>query len=271
MRIIAAPGLLPLRVAGPTDGVPVVLLHGFLADSRSWLPLTRALRHLPVRWLLPDLPGHGRAATLFPPSADWLALSQLLAATLRPHLGQPPLLGGYSMGGRIAAVLAASAQLPCAALWLESAHPPLPPAAALERQREDEARARALLQDGVPAFVDAWQALPLFASQRRLPPAMWRAQRRLRLRQQAGGLAQNLRWYGTGAMPANLHVPVPTHLLAGADDAKLCARAPAWQPLVAELRVTVVPHAGHAVHLEQPQAVAGHLAQAIAATFPELS
>ena len=217
-----------------------------------------------MRWLLPDLPGHGRAAGHFPAQLGWDFLVDLLARSLAPHLRQPALLGGYSMGGRIAAVLAAAQRLELAGLWLESAHPPLDPVAARAREAEDQARARRLEADGIAAFVDEWQALALFASQQHLPRATRDAQRRLRLSQQPAGLAHSLRWYGTGTMPRDLRINTPTQLLAGALDPKLLARLPQWQPHVAHLTCTIAPDAGHAVHLEQ----AGHLARTLALAFP---
>ncbi len=257
-----APGLLPIRTSGPIDGRPVILLHGFLADSRQWRALTRAVdarTHHRIRWLLPDLPGHGQAADLFPVQPGWQHLAQLLAESLRPHLHQPAVLGGYSMGGRIAAALASVELLELAGLWLESAHPPLPDAAALARRAEDAERADRLETAGLRAFVGTWEALALFASQQELPRAVRDRQRRLRLSQDAAGLARNLRWYGTGTMPQDLRLSLPTRLLVGAGDPNLMRRLPEWQPLVADLETTVAPDAGHAVHLEQPAFTAEHL------------
>ena len=245
------------------DGRPVILLHGFLADSRQWHTLIRAVdartRHR-IRWLLPDLPGHGQAADRFPAQPGWQDLTQLLAESLRPHLHQPAVLGGYSMGGRIAAALASAQWLDLAGLWLESAHPPLSEAAALARRAEDAERAERLETAGLPAFVRAWEALALFSSQQALPRAVRDRQRRLRLSQDPAGLSRNLRWYGTGTMPRDLRLCLPTRLLVGAGDTNLLRRLPEWQALVTGLETTIAPDAGHAVHLEQPVATAEHLA-----------
>ncbi len=266
MNNLAAPEYLPIRTFGPVDGQPVVLLHGFLADSRQWLPLIRladALTQQPVRWILPDLPGHGRAAGQFPPQPGWLPLTDLLQRSVQPHLREPALWGGYSMGGRVAAVLAAEQRLELAGLWLESAHPPLADAAARLRREEDEIRARRLESEGVRPFVHAWQELPLFASQKLLPRAIRDRQRRLRLDQDAEGLAQSLRWYGTGTMPTTLAIAVKTRILAGAWDASLLSRLPEWSRWVGHLHTTVIADAGHAVHLERPSETAAHLAATI--------
>ena len=270
MSPFAAAGLLPVRTAGPANGHPVILLHGFLADSRQWRQLTRrvdALTSRRVRWLMPDLPGHGKSATLFPAQPGWAALVDLLARSLQPHLQRPALLGGYSMGGRVAGALADAKRLDLAGLWLESAHPPLSPTAAQSRRAEDAERARRLEADGLAAFVRDWENLPLFASQRRLPGRVQVAQRHMRLGQSPEGLAQSLRWYGTGTMPAHLQIPLPTRVLVGALDLNLLGRVALWQALAADVELTTSADAGHAVHLEQPFEAARHLAATLDAVF----
>ena len=128
---------------------------------------------------------------------------------------------------------------------------------------------QALEQQGIAAFVAAWEALPLFASQLTLPTATRDAQRQLRLGQDPRGLAQNLRWYGTGTMPDDLRLPGPTHLLVGATDTKLRDRLPTWHAIAPQLSCAIVAGAGHAVHLERLDATAAHLAAALAATDSE--
>ncbi len=262
--------LLPIRSRGPQDGRPVVLLHGFLADSRQWDALTDAVDSridVPIRWLLPDLPGHGVATTTFPNTPGWPHLNDLLKRSLQPHLRGPALLAGYSMGGRIAASLAASGLLNLRGLWLESAHPPLPEPAQAQRRAEDEARAVQLETAGLSAFVRAWEALPLFANQHTLDPAILASQRALRLSQDPHGLAQNLRWYGTGTMPTTLALHLPTHGVAGALDAKLLGRLPEWRAFALNCAWTILANAGHATHLEQLDATATDLAATIERAF----
>lgn len=56
------------REAGPSDGSPVLLLHGFPSSSRMWQPLLDRLgdRH---RMIAPDYPGFGHSAT--PPASEF--------------------------------------------------------------------------------------------------------------------------------------------------------------------------------------------------------
>ncbi|MCX7623424.1 MAG: alpha/beta fold hydrolase, partial [Thermomicrobium sp.] len=166
---------------------------------------------------------------------------------------------GYSMGGRLALHLALAAQDRLTALVLESASPGIADAAErAERQRTDEALARAIEERGTSWFADHWEALPLFASRRALPDAQ-----RIRLReawttQRPHGLAAALRGFGAGTMPplwdrlGELRLPVL--LVVGALDAKYVAIGQAMAERIPESRLAIVPEAGHTVHLERPAA-----------------
>jgi pimeloyl-ACP methyl ester carboxylesterase len=94
---------------GPTQGLPVVVLHGAGLDraGASWGRVLPALgRQGPV--LAPDLPGHGETAPLrdFRDIGD---LSRWLAAFLDERGIRRAVLAGVSMGGAIAIRLALDA------------------------------------------------------------------------------------------------------------------------------------------------------------------
>jgi 2-succinyl-6-hydroxy-2,4-cyclohexadiene-1-carboxylate synthase len=164
------------------------------------------------------------------------------------------ILLGYSMGGRIALYSAFSGYF--RALILESASPGLPIAA--ERARRlaaDRALALRIEQKGIEAFVNEWEQLPLFASQRSLPAEVWQAQRRQRLANRAQGLANSLQGVGTGAQPA-LHthlaeLQIPVLVITGALDQKFCAIGREMVGQLPDALLQIVPGAGHTVHLEQ--------------------
>src|SRR5260370_13334106 len=101
-----------------------------------------------------------------------------------------------------------------------------------ERERgriRDEGVAASIERDGVQAFIDRWEKLPLFASQSTLPLAVREALHRQRLHNRASGLAQSLRGVGTGVQPSQharlpaLHIPVL--LIVGELDTKFTAIA----------------------------------------------
>jgi abhydrolase domain-containing protein 6 len=88
------------------QGPTMVLLHGFTGSKENWLPL---MRRLAPRWrvLAPDLPGWGDSSRQ--PDADYGYSAQVerLAAWLPTVADGPVVLVGHSMGGGIAALLAA--------------------------------------------------------------------------------------------------------------------------------------------------------------------
>jgi 2-succinyl-6-hydroxy-2,4-cyclohexadiene-1-carboxylate synthase len=161
------------------------------------------------------------------------------------------------MGARVALNLAVNASDRVRMLILESGSPGLAdPAERAHRIRADEALADRIEREGVPAFVRAWEQLPLFASQARLPADVRASLRAQRLRNNPRGLANSLRGMGAGR-PAPLwdrlsRLEVRTLLLAGELDEKYRDLAERMARLLPAARGAVIPGAGHAVHLEQP-------------------
>ncbi len=238
----------------------VVLLHGFTGSAAGWGDHLDALAAAGLRVIALDMLGHGqsdipadphRYAIEHCPADIMAALSALGVAA-----GEATLLG-YSMGGRIALYTALEVPGFFRALLLESASPGL--ASAEERaarRASDEALAARIERDGVPAFVDEWERLPIFASQRALPPERQQTLRAQRLRNSPLGLANSLRGVGAGAQPALYDrlpaLTLPTLLIAGEFDAKYCAIAFEMGDALPQARLAFVTNAGHAVHFEQP-------------------
>ncbi len=232
---------------------PIVLLHGFTQSGTSWDAVRRALGGRSGVFA-PDLPGHGAFAHRRPASFD--ACTAYLRALPAPEL----VLGGYSMGGRLALLGALALGSRVTRLVLVGATPGIEdPAERAERARADAALADRIERDGIAAFAAEWAALPLFAGQ---PRGVAAAAQEERLRQSPAGLAAALRGMGTGSMPpvwdrlGELRMPVV--LVVGARDAKFRAIAERMAQRV-PARVDVVEGAGHAVHLERPDAVAAAL------------
>lgn len=236
----------------------LVLLHGFTGCAANWLDILPALAIPGRRLIALDLLGHGMADAPADPARYSMAYHQSAILATLSALGVQPreaILLGYSMGGRIALYTAFSGFF--RALILESASPGLITAAEREQRRlSDNALAERIEREGVEAFVDAWEKLPLFASQSKLPPATRAALRAQRLKNRAAGLANSLRGVGTGVQPALYErlpeLALPTLLLAGELDAKFCVLASQMARLVPQASLRLVPGAGHTIHLEQP-------------------
>jgi 2-succinyl-6-hydroxy-2,4-cyclohexadiene-1-carboxylate synthase len=240
-------------------GPALVLLHGFTGSATTWEP------HIPVftrdfDTVAIDLLGHGASAVPAEPARYRMehAIADLTGLLDRLGIARAVWLG-YSMGGRIALRIAVAQPAKVAALVLEGAAPGIAdPAERAARIRSDEALADFVEREGMAAFVDRWERLPLFASQARLPTAARAALRRQRLANDPVGLANSLRGLGQGAQEP-LHtrlgkVEVPTLLVVGEEDAKFRCLAAEMSSAMPVSRVAVVAGAGHAPHLEQPDA-----------------
>lgn len=246
-----------VRGAGPA----LLLLHGFTGSAATWTPHLGAFAGFTT--VAVDLLGHGTSDC--PPDPRRYrterCVEDMKALLDKLSIRQAAVLG-YSMGGRVALHLALQAPARLWALVLESASPGIEDAEEREeRVRADAALADAIERDGVAAFVDRWQALPLFATQARLPDAARKELRRQRLHNEPRGLANSLRGMGAGSQAPVLarlgEIRVPVLLLAGAADEKYCALAQRMAAVLPCARQEIVSEAGHAVHLEQPDAFDG--------------
>lgn len=245
-----------VRIVG--SGPALLLLHGFTGDLHTWDRFVPDLEEA-FRVIAVDLPGHG--GTDAPPSPERYRMERCVddLNALLDGLGVGDVrVLGYSMGGRVALHFALAAPNRTAALVLESASPGIADAAErAARMKADEALADAIERDGVAAFVEYWERLPLFASHERLPHNVRQALRTQRLRQRANGLANSLRGMGAGAQQP-LHdrlgeVVAPTLLVAGELDEKYVRIVGEMRSEMARATSVIVPDAGHTVHLERPR------------------
>jgi 2-succinyl-6-hydroxy-2,4-cyclohexadiene-1-carboxylate synthase len=232
----------------------LVLLHGFTQTGRSWSPVVAELGER-YRPFTPDLPGHGDAAERRP------ATFGAVTAYLRALNAERFVLCGYSMGGRLALAFALAHPERVTRLVLVSASPGIADAAQRAARFESDMRLAARIEEvGVEAFVAEWAAQPLFAG---LPRGVADLASADRLRNTAAGLAAALRGMGTGVMEPLWErlgqLTMPVVLLAGERDAKFVALAQQMAAAVPDAEIRVAAGAGHALYLEQPEAVAAAL------------
>lgn len=298
---------MPATGSAAGGAVPVVLVHGFGQSAHAWDAVAETLRAGGCCEVATfELAGHGErratgdscmlanregspgcgnpegcakgdVAELANPAAfDLAAQGEALLAFLE-GFEQPPVLVGYSMGGRVALQALVDAPKRFAAcvraLVLESCG--LGPATEEERAAaaaRDAANAQRLREAGVQAFMDAWEQLPLFATQRELPADVRKRVRVERLANSAEALALTFERAGQHAMPGRTEVlralrdltaaRVSLLYVAGERDEKYSALADILASELVEAQtaesslvtVTVIPQAGHNVHLEQPEA-----------------
>ena len=251
---------------GSQPARPALLLHGFTGHGGSWAQAGQTFAAAGYRALAPDLLGHGRSPAPSHPKRYHMARAAADLASLLEELscGAPHLLG-YSMGGRLALYFALAYPERTRTLTLVSASPGIESLTErAERRGRDNALADLIEQDGIAAFVDYWESLPMWKSQQRNLSAVQRRQlREQRLQNNPTGLANSLRGMGTGAQPP-LHsdlpsLSVPTLLIVGAEDEKFVTANQHMTQKITNAHFVSFPETGHAVHLERPRASASQI------------
>lgn len=240
-------------------GEPLVLLHGFTGRAANWRPL---LPRLARQWrvIAIDLPGHGDSGA--PAGVARYKMAHVaadLVELVTRRAAAPAHWLGYSMGGRLALYVAVKHPGLMQSLIVESATAGLSNTAERQARRAaDEALAARIERDGIAAFVDSWEQLPLFAGLARLPEEARAALHNQRLDNNPAGLANSLRGMGAGAQPSLwsrlASATAPTLLIAGAEDAKFVALNERLSTALPNATLCLVADAGHTVHLEQPEA-----------------
>lgn len=213
-----------------------VLLHGFAGDPAVWDDVA-----VPGdRIALPGHPGGGPLAT------DWAGNLSAIAA----RIGRCDVAIGYSLGARVALGLVAGGHVPRGILI--SVNPGIADHERAARRDSDAAWARLARERGIDAFLAAWQAQPLFATQQRAPAERLAARRARRRALDPAQLALSLETMGLAEMPDyRSEIDGRFALIAGGDDAKYVAIA---RGLPAPLEI--IAGSGHDPLLEQPAALA---------------
>jgi len=238
------------------EGPALLLLHGFTGSTASWEGFIPSWsKHQQV--IAVDLLGHGQTDAPADPSRYRTehAVRDLTDILDALHIDAAHVLG-YSMGGRLALSLALIAPQRVRSLILESATPGIEADdERAERVRSDEALADRIISEGVAAFVDYWESIPLFRTIRDLPDDVQHSIRAQRLQNAEIGLAGSLRGMGTGAQPSWWQhidsLSIPVQLIVGERDEKFVRIAQRMDELLPDSRLAVVAGAGHMVHVEQ--------------------
>jgi 2-succinyl-6-hydroxy-2,4-cyclohexadiene-1-carboxylate synthase len=223
----------------------LVLVHGFTQTPTSWAPVGDLLDGLLDGSVHTPAVGEG---------ADFVSVAHALDDGAATYVG-------YSQGGRLCLQLALDRPEVVQRLVLVSASPGIADAEErAARRAADDRLAAEIERDGVHAFLERWLAQPLFAT---LPRERSGLDDR-RAANTVEGLAFQLRVLGQGVQPSNWQrlgeVAMPVLLIVGELDTKYVDIAHRMAERIADARVEVIPNAGHACHLEQPDHVAHLLA-----------
>ena len=258
----------------PTPTFSFLALHGFTGSGNDFQDLAQRSRAW-SQWKRPDLPGHGN-----PPVASGIPLFEQCRqevvdswSSLNPSHIRVGL--GYSLGGRLWLQLLPDPDLPCEALVLIGSHPGL----VQEKDREDrrirDLRWIEILEtEGTEAFLQKWKAQPLLQSQStRIRPEVWNLMQQSAQGLEPKTLVEFFRQLSPGVLPPRQHFEdlgaLPILWVAGEEDPKyahlyreLAEKYSPWQSLI-------LPNAGHAAHLEAPEAFLHGLKSFLENTFSQ--
>ena len=240
------------------NGEPLFLLHGFTGSSQTWDHLASSLS--PYRTVVAiDLLGHGKTES--PLSPERYTMSEQIEDLdqIRRLLSMDKIeLLGYSMGGRVALSYSILKQEHVKKLILESSSPGLnTEAERTVRQENDLKLSFKIKNEGLKSFVDYWENIPLFSTQKSLPDPVKEKIRQERLSQDPWGLANSLIGLGTGSQPTwwdrLKEIDIPVLLITGHEDQKFLKIAEQMAKEMKNARHVDVFNAGHAIHVELPQ------------------
>lgn len=238
----------------------LLLLHGFLGAPTTWDRVAPGVAAA-------VLPGHGPTPDTSPRSFDEAV--ETIAATL----AEPVVVAGYSMGARLALGLALAHPERVRAVVLAGVNPGIDESDRVARIAWEDAQAATIDSHGLSAFVDGWERLSLFATQRTLSEGIRNAERARRLSHTAGGAAWAMRTLGLGRQPslwdALASSSVPMTFLAGARDHKFAEIAYRASQVAPRSTLHMIPEAGHNLALEAPVEFAAAIAAHEALSYEE--
>ncbi|WNS74690.1 2-succinyl-6-hydroxy-2,4-cyclohexadiene-1-carboxylate synthase [Bacillus sp. DTU_2020_1000418_1_SI_GHA_SEK_038] len=241
---------------GSPDGTPLILLHGFTGSGASWKRFEPYWKNFNV--FAVDIIGHGKTDS--PEDVSKYDIESVAGdlQTILHKLGivHTNLLG-YSMGGRLALTFSLKYPQLVRKLILESSTPGLKSESEREARRlQDEKLACRIQENGIAEFVDYWENIPLFQSQKMLSEDIRQQIRNERLGNSVLGLSNSLRGMGTGTQSSwweRLHeLSFPVLLITGELDTKFCRIAKEMHKTLKDGNLLSIDKSGHAIHVEKP-------------------
>jgi pimeloyl-ACP methyl ester carboxylesterase len=223
------------------SGPPLILTHGYSSTSDMWRGQIEALskHHKLVLW---DMRGHGQSDYPEDPKAYSEALTVADIAALLDEIGaMSAIVGGLSLGGYMSLAFYRAHQKRVRALLIIDTGPGF---------KKDDARAawnkRAL--DTADRFEREGLAVLKSASR----------ERAMASHRNASGLARAARGMLTQRDARVIEIlpeiKAPSLIMVGADDAPFLAASDYMAAKIPGANKVVIPSAGHAVNIDQPQA-----------------
>ena len=240
------------------EGFPLLLLHGFTGDSTTWKPFFSQWSQT-RKIILVDIIGHGKSASPTDVQRyDIVSVANDMKQILEQLEIEKADVLGYSMGGRLALSFALLFPEYVNKLLLESSSPGLETDEEREsRKIQDEKLGNLIEANGIERFVDYWENIPLFSTQKNLPLHKQLEIRQQRLQNSVTGLKNSLVGMGTGSQPSwwdkLQELEAETLLLTGELDQKFCLISEKMVKRMKRAEWKNIKSCGHAIHVEQPE------------------
>ena len=257
---------------GEASHAPLVFIHGFSGGASSWRAVMQELATSRPTVAV-TLPGHHGKHSLDAPSTFEDAVVGVYDALARAGVSGAHVVG-YSLGARVALSMLVHestmgrAANPSSASRLFSRATLIGVSVGLksrlardERATADAAWCALLREQGMAAFVDAWEQQPLFATQElHAPQGLRDAQRAVRLAHDAEALANAMQTFSLASMPDYCAqagaIQVPVCLVTGVDDERFTRAAEEIAQLMQHATCRTLPNCGHNPLIENPVALA---------------
>ncbi|MCP4567243.1 MAG: 2-succinyl-6-hydroxy-2,4-cyclohexadiene-1-carboxylate synthase [FCB group bacterium] len=237
--------------AGKAENTPLVFLHGFMGSCHIWTPTFHQIAGS-AHCVALDLPGHGNTEADLE-HLDFDSLTDAIIDFIDDQKLNRPLLVGYSLGGRIALHTALKHPEHFRGLVIESASP------GIEDEKEritrfdnDSMWGEKLRGGDMRAFLTEWYRQPVFSY---LGPEVIEkiinkksSNDPLKLAEAMLRLSQGIQ---TPLWDRLAQWKKPTLLVTGELDVKYCRILERAHSLIPDSTLSIIPGAGHIVHLEQ--------------------
>lgn len=233
------------------EGYPVILLHGFTGNLRSWalqIPaLTRKFRTVSI-----DHRGHGHSQK--PTRPEDYSLEQMMedAFGLLEHLGiKECYVVGHSMGGMVAQHLVLAHPKPVRALVLVDTAAHMPSSL---RTQERARLVEIAREDGMEAVFEEQMRTNPMADQLRSQPEVlenWRQQFLLTSREAYIYCAQAIA-NREPLLDQLRAIHIPTLIICGENDDPFLEPSHRMHERIPDSELVIIPEAGHTPQIEKP-------------------
>tara|TARA_B100001094_G_scaffold56835_1_gene52324 strand:- start:2611 stop:3411 length:801 start_codon:yes stop_codon:yes gene_type:complete len=238
------------------NGLPIMLIHGFTGSHKSFEEISKYLKQF-FRVISIDLIGHGKSMTSEESYYTFDKSIELILEILDELKINKVNLLGYSLGGRSAMHLVTKCQNKINNLILCSASYGLENEIEKKKRIDSDKNLIKLLEKNkIEDFVNYWESIPLWESEKKLSVEKKNKYRNLRLKNNSLGLALNLKYQGQGIQNNLLEslkkIMNRTLIMYGEHDNKYENISKILSKSIRKSKTIMVPESGHNIILENP-------------------